>query len=153
LLTALGIPAARADSMVEALLDWRETGDVPRPHGAKRGWYASRGLFVPRNGPLADVRELRRVRGFDSLTIPDAVLATVFTVEPGRLVGSRAPQIVLASVPSDADEAQRLTTDRPDAWVLTARAHAGRPGVTATIAVRVELVGTRATIARWRVTP
>ena len=84
--------------MVDALLDWRDPDDAPRRFGAERDWYVARGLFPPRNGPLADVRELRRVRGFDAITVPDSVLIAVFTVEPGRLVTARADPRVLASV-------------------------------------------------------
>jgi general secretion pathway protein K len=186
LLTAVGIGAARADSMVDALLDWRDADDIPRPMGAERDWYRAVGRFSPRNGPLADVRELRRVRGFDETTLPDSVLDAVFTVEPGRIVWNRAPLAVIASVPGIGEEAlgrvaerrardvsltgmtdlsgslspgaralldaryadvQRLTTDRPDAWILSAK----RGG--AAIEVRLAPAGGRAAIVRRRTTP
>jgi general secretion pathway protein K len=186
LLRVVGTPEPTADSMVDALLDWRDADDIPRPLGAESGWYRAVGGFLPRNGPLADVRELRRVRGFDEATVPDSVLTAVFTVEPGRIVWDRAPLVVLASIPGIGDEAlariierrsrglsitdamdlraslspaarlafdaryndiDRLTTGRPDAWILTAR------GDGATIEVRLALAGTRAAIVRRRTTP
>jgi general secretion pathway protein K len=105
LLANLGLAAPRADSMVDALLDWRDADDIPRAHGAERAWYHAAHLAVPRNGPLADVRELRRVRGWGSDVLSDSVLDAVFTVEPGRIVWDRAPAAVLASVPGMTPEA------------------------------------------------
>jgi general secretion pathway protein K len=185
-LRILGVGEPHADSMADAVLDWRDADDIPRPMGAERDWYLSRGRFTPRNGPFADVRELRRVRGFEDATLPDSVLKAIFTTEPGRIMWSRAPLAVLASVPGVGDEALarlaelrsrglngnglgsleawlspaaralldaryadigRLTTDRPDAWLLTARS-AG-----ATIEVRLASAGVRAAIIQRRTTP
>lgn len=179
-LLAAGVVAPQADSMTDALLDWRDPDDIPRPLGAERDWYAARGLFTPRNGRIADIRELRRIRGFNATVLPDSTLAALFTVEPGRILWSRAPLAVLAGLPGVDDEAhgllrearlslpdlraslspaaqkrmdahyadlQRLTTDHPDAWLLTARDNG------ATIEVRLALAGPRAAIVRRRTTP
>jgi len=184
LFRAMGIGEPRADSMVDALLDWRDADDIPRPLGAERSWYHAEGRFTPRNGPFADVKELRRVRGFEDL--PDSILDAVFTVEPGRIVWTRAPLVVLASLPGIGEEAlariierrergisvadmsalsadlspgarqllvarygdlARLTTDRPDSWILTAR------GGSYAIEVRLAPAGSRAAIVRRRTTP
>jgi general secretion pathway protein K len=185
-LRAAGVGEPRADSMVDALLDWRDADDIARPMGAERDWYRAAGLFPPRNGPFADLSELRRVRGFDTTTLPDSVLTAVFTVEAGRIVWSRAPLAVLASLPGVGEEAlarvaerrargvsvasaadlngslspaaqhaftarytdvQRLTTDRPDAWLLTAQSGGFR------IEVRLAPAGARAAIVRRRTMP
>jgi DNA uptake protein ComE-like DNA-binding protein len=184
LFRAIGIGEPRADSMVDALLDWRDVDDIPRPLGAERDWYHAEGRFTPRNGPFADVKELRRVRGFEDL--PDSILGAIFTVEPGRIVWNRAPLVVLASLPGIGEEAlariierrergvsvadmaalsadlspgarqllvarygdvARLTTDRPDAWILTAR------GGGYAVEVRLAPAGSRAAIVRRRTTP
>jgi general secretion pathway protein K len=185
MLRVLGIGEPRADSMVDALLDWRDADDIPRPLGAEQDWYRAQGRFTPRNGPFANARELRRVRGFDESVLPDSILTAVFTVEPGRIVWSRAPLAVLASLPGIGEEAlarlverrargvavdinalsadlspsgrqllasrygdlERLTTDGPDAWILTAR------GNGYAIEVRLAPAGTRAAIVRRRTTP
>jgi general secretion pathway protein K len=99
LLTALGVAAPQVDSMVDALLDWRDADDIPRPVGAERGWYHTAHRLLPRNGPLASVGELRFVRGFGPDVLSDSGLASVLTVEPGRIVWDRAPLAVLASLP------------------------------------------------------
>jgi len=112
LLRALAIDEPRADSMVAALIDWRDTDDIPRPNGAERAWYRAAGRFLPRNGPLADVEEARRIRGFDVETLPDSVLRSVFTVEPGRIVLDRAPLPVLASLPGIGEEALARLVER-----------------------------------------
>jgi general secretion pathway protein K len=110
LFRAIGFGEPRADSMVDALLDWRDADDIPRPLGAERDWYRAQGRFTPRNGPFADVVELRRVRGFEVL--PDSMLDAVFTVEPGRIVWSRAPLTVLASLPGMSEEAMARVIER-----------------------------------------
>jgi general secretion pathway protein K len=105
LLANLGVAAPRADSMVDALLDWRDADDIARPLGAERAWYHAAHRAEPRNGPLADVRELRRVHGFGVDVLSDSVLDAVLTVEPGRIVWDRAPPAVLASLPGMTPEA------------------------------------------------
>src|SRR5262245_8446055 len=62
LLRALGY-GDKALEMVDALEDWRDPDDTRRPLGAERDWYLSAGRMPPRNGSLADIRELPRVRG------------------------------------------------------------------------------------------
>lgn len=100
-LRGAGVPDARRDSMVDALLDWRDADDEPRPRGAERRWYAQHSRFAPRNGPFADVREIGRVRGFEALKGLDSV----FSVEPGRVSLAHAPLAVLAALPGMNEEA------------------------------------------------
>jgi DNA uptake protein ComE-like DNA-binding protein len=160
-LRVVGVGEPRADSMADAVLDWRVA-----------------------DGPFADVRELRRARGFEDL--PDSLLYAVFTAEPGRIVWARASLAVIASLPGIGEEAlariaerrsrgvavvdlnallgdlspgaralltsrysdlTRLTTDQPDAWVCTAR------GGGYAVEVRLAQAGSRAAIVRRRTTP
>jgi len=88
------------DSMVDALLDWRDPDDIARPHGAERAWYAARGRLTPRNGAFADVREITRVRGFEKIPGLDSML----TVETGRVSLANAPLDVIAALPGMSDE-------------------------------------------------
>ena len=101
LLRNLGHGAAAADSLADALLDWRDRDDIPRPSGAERSWYEGARRLPPRNGDLADIRELARVRGFDRI----GGLDSLFSVERGRIVLAAAPLPVLAALDGLSDEA------------------------------------------------
>lgn len=98
---SLGIPAARADSVTAAFLDWRDADTLTRPLGAERSWYAAERRLPPRDGPFAHVHELRRVRGLETLSQLDSLLG----VEPGRIVLERAPRAVLLALPGLSLEA------------------------------------------------
>jgi general secretion pathway protein K len=101
LFRAAGAGPDRADSLADALLDWRDGDDQARPFGIEAAGYRAAGRPLPRNGPLADERELAEVRGFGH---PDGV-DTLLTVEPGRVFLDRAPPAVLASLPGMTPEA------------------------------------------------
>ena len=87
---------SRVDSLVDALLDWRDPDTVPRPFGEESA--------ANRNGPLADVAELRYVRGFgDSLATRLSALLT--TRGTGVMNVNAAPPAVLATLPGITSEA------------------------------------------------
>lgn len=98
LLTAVGLrdPTALSD----ALLDWRDRDDIPRPMGAESDWYAAAGRPLPRNGPLADMSELCLVRGFEDLDLRDFL-----GVDSARISLNTAPVPVLLTVPGISLEA------------------------------------------------
>lgn len=107
-----------SDSLTDALLDWRDADDVPRPFGAEAGWYRSQRRRPPRNGPLADVAELSYVRGFE----PDAVgpWAAVLTVRGlGRVNLNTAPAALLATVPGLESDGVKLILARRRLRVFT----------------------------------
>src|SRR5207237_10440876 len=91
--------SAPVDSLVDALLDWRDPDQVPRPFGDESSGN--------RNGPLADVWELHYVRGFT-----DSLVGTLAPFLPTRGVGAinlnAAPPEVLASLPGMTEEAIRM---------------------------------------------
>jgi type II secretory pathway component PulK len=96
--------AIGVDSLVDALLDWRDADAVPRKRGAEHGWYASAMRRIPRNGPFADVAELRLVRGFES--VDSVMLAALFTVSgDGRLNPNMVSEAVLRTLPGMGPEA------------------------------------------------
>lgn len=69
-LLARNVPAAMIEPLVDALLDWREEGDQPRPAGAKDAYYLN--LSQPyrcKKAPLDTLEELLLVRGFDSAMV------------------------------------------------------------------------------------
>lgn len=108
LFAALRTPPARADSLAHALLDWRDADDVPRPYGAERAWYQMRERHLPRNGPFADIREISRVRGFETPVGLDSLLG----VEPSRIALDHAPLMVLASLPGFTAETVARIAER-----------------------------------------
>lgn len=116
LLRFAGVDALRGDSLVAALLDWRDTDEEVLPGGAESAWYEQAGVDGPRQGPFAHLRELRRVRGFAAL---DGELATTviaaLTVEPARLCLGHATPAALASLPGMTDEAVARLMEMRDA--------------------------------------
>ncbi|HEX5178439.1 MAG TPA: hypothetical protein VFW04_03855 [Gemmatimonadaceae bacterium] len=107
LFVALGNAPAVADSLADAVLDWRDADDVPRPNGAEASWYATQGREPPRNAAFADVRELTRVRGLERRTGLDSLLG----VEPYRIVLDRAPLAVITALPGFTSEAVARIAD------------------------------------------
>jgi general secretion pathway protein K len=101
LLRGIGVPEASTDSMVAALLDWRDPDDEPRPLGLEASGYRALHRAVPRDAPFADVREIALVRGFERL----GGLDTLFAVEPGPIPLNHAPLVVLAALPGFSPEA------------------------------------------------
>jgi general secretion pathway protein K len=99
------------DSLADALLDWRDADDLARLLGAEADWYRARSRPVPRNGPLADIRELSLVRGFDSARVArfERLLTTRGT---GQVNLGAAPAEVLAVLPGMTAELLRLVTER-----------------------------------------
>lgn len=121
LFVSLRIPSARSDSLIDALLDWRDSDDIARPLGAESVWYEAQQRLLPRNGPIANTRELRLIRGLEALPAIDSLLG----VESGRISLETAPIAVLAALPGFGSEvAGRITELRslgakvPDLMVL-----------------------------------
>lgn len=93
-----------ADSLVAALLDWRDPDDDPRTGGAEAPWYRQRGRPEPRNGPLVDPAEFGRIKGFDKRRMAD--LGPFVTVDGvGRIDLLAAPPEVLRTLPQLGGEA------------------------------------------------
>jgi type II secretory pathway component PulK len=100
LLLGIGIDAARADSLVEALMDWVDDDEERLRSGVEREWYTDRARTPPRNGPLAAIEELRLVRGFERPVGVERFL----TAEPGRIAINHAPAPVLRAIPGFTDQ-------------------------------------------------
>jgi type II secretory pathway component PulK len=81
-----------ADSVADAIADWRDADGDARPLGAEASWYRRAGRREPRDGAFRDVRELRFVRGAEHLD-------SLFTTDSARLFLERAPLPVLAAQP------------------------------------------------------
>lgn len=83
LFLAAGADEPHAQALTDAVQDWRDSDDIPHPHGAEAEQYKRAGLaWLPRNGPFRSSDELSRVYGMtDALyrKLEDAV-----TVYSGR---------------------------------------------------------------------
>lgn len=96
-----GAGVDQADSLADALLDWRDTDSIPRAAGAEQDWYETAGRIGPFNHDFQSEDEISLVRGFES----NDSLAALLSVDPGRIVLSRAPLAVIASLPGMTAEA------------------------------------------------
>jgi hypothetical protein len=101
----------QSDSLVDALLDWRDADDERRPLGAETSDYRARRNLPPRHGPLASLEELAFVRGFDERTVE--TLRTVLTASgPGTIDVNTAPARVLRALPLPSSSIDALLVRR-----------------------------------------
>ena len=61
-----GVEDENVNKIVDAIMDWRDTNDLVRLHGAEKGEYSDQGLkYEPRNKPFQSIDELQLVLGMD----------------------------------------------------------------------------------------
>ncbi len=110
-----GLPEEEAESLRDAILDWRDEDDVVRPRGAERTEYAEMPEPVtPRNGKIRSVEELRYVKGVTPEFLR-AFLSRVFTAHGNspKVNFLRAPEVVLRSLPGvSVEAAERIVAGR-----------------------------------------
>ncbi|MEC5388145.1 type II secretion system minor pseudopilin GspK [Uliginosibacterium sp. H3] len=64
LLVNIGLSESVADAMSDAVIDWMDADDRPRPKGAESAWYAEqRQVILPPQAALLSINELLAVRG------------------------------------------------------------------------------------------
>lgn len=101
-----------SDSLVAAVMDWRDADSVPEARGAERPWYAARQRDGPRDGPFRSVRELRLVRGFEGASL--TWLDSAFTVEgDGRINPNLVSPAILRAHPGFDTEAIHMVAMGP----------------------------------------
>lgn len=143
LLGALQVPPPLADSLVDALLDWRDVDDTPRPAGAEAGWYLAHGRPPPRNAPFAATAELDRVRGFDAAALDarvpglHAALQSLVSADTVPVDLSHAPREVLLTLPG-------MTPEAVEAVLATRARIPGAPVDLSTLSTRLSHVGAAA---------
>ncbi len=94
--TNLGIEGARRDTLVDAIMDWRDEDELHRANGAENDYYASLApAYTAKNGPLDSVDDLLWIKGMTrelffghsewTGSIPDQprgiVLRDIFTID------------------------------------------------------------------------
>lgn len=66
LFASVGVPLDQAMALSDAIQDWRDPDDMPRPHGAEINEYKAAGLaYGPRNAPFQTVGEVQQVLGMN----------------------------------------------------------------------------------------
>jgi general secretion pathway protein K len=117
-----GLPEEEAESVRDAILDWRDEDDVVRPRGAESAEYAQLPEpVVPRNGKFRGVQELAFVMGVTK-EFYHAFLSRVFTAHgySPKVSLLRAPEIVLRSLPGvSAEAADRIIAGRTGSQVIS----------------------------------
>jgi general secretion pathway protein K len=102
-----GLASSAADSLADAILDWRDRDDFRRPRGAESAEYRTlRPPVLPRNAPIAEVEELRSVWGMSSDRYA-RIAPYLTTVGDGRIGVNSASVAVLQTLPG-IDEAGAL---------------------------------------------
>ncbi len=106
------VDEGEAARLVDALEDWKDPDDEPRPAGAEADAYIRAGSpFRPPNRPLTRLEELTRIRGFaDPLASAIAPYVTVRGDE--RINLNTAPEPVLAALPGLGAEGARSLISR-----------------------------------------
>ena len=131
MLRKAGLPEEEAEGIRDAILDWRDEDDVPRPFGAERGEYERMAEpVVPRNGEIRGIGELMSVRGVTK-ELYDAFLSKVFTVhgKSAQVSFLRAPEVVLRSLPGVSAEAvDRIVAGRKEEPPISAERLAAMVG-------------------------
>jgi general secretion pathway protein K len=83
LLLGLDVEGARADALVDAILDYRDGDNIKRAKGAEEAEYRAAGRAQgPKNAPFAAVEELDQVLGIDAELL--ARLAPFVTAHSGK---------------------------------------------------------------------
>ncbi len=100
LLKSVGLTVEESIVLLDAIVDWRDGDDLPRPKGAEVAEYKAAGLkYRPSNAPFETVNELQRVLGMT----PDlyANLADALTVDSHQagINAAIAPRKVLLALP------------------------------------------------------
>ena len=116
LLKRLKLPT---DELLDPLADWLDENDEPHRSGAEAGWYGRlKPPYLPRNGPLQTVEELRLVKGFTTAVF--AALRPYLTVYPDNPgaptapvnINTASPEILASLDESMSDDLVKRIIDR-----------------------------------------
>lgn len=127
-----GVDPDTAIRLVDALIDWRDTDDFRRPHGAEAADYVAAGSrFAPANAPFETVGEVSRVLGMTQPVYARiAGSVTVWSRQPGvnPQTASRDVLMALPNVDAAAVDAYLAQRDQAIRDGLPVPAFAGAGG-------------------------
>lgn len=108
--TALRTDAGRVETVVQGIMDWMDSDDQRRLHGAERDAYLRMGTReLPRNLPIDEVEELTHVSGMTS-GMMQSVRSHFTTLGSGRVNANSASRAVLLSLPGFTEPAADAVT-------------------------------------------
>jgi general secretion pathway protein K len=99
LFDSVGIDPGKAQSLADAIADFRDADNLPRPHGAEEAEYRAAGLlWGPKNAPFQAVEELQQVLGmtpeiYERVT-PDLTIYSLGAAVNPTKVGERLTEIL-----------------------------------------------------------
>lgn len=101
-----GVDRARASTLAQRIIDWRDADEQPQPQGAEDNAYAAAGSpFRTRGGPFEAPEDLLQVLGFDfDLYARLRPLFTVHSRSGGRVDPAAAPFPVLQVLASGNEQ-------------------------------------------------
>jgi general secretion pathway protein K len=114
LFVSVGIDPTRAAELSDALQDFRDLDDIPRPHGAEADAYKAAGLaYGPRNQPFDSIAEVQQVLGMNYELYRKIEPAITIYASAPRPNPAFAPLEVLMTFPGMTEElAQQLIAAR-----------------------------------------
>jgi general secretion pathway protein K len=145
LLRAVGVEAARAETLAGAIADWIAPGETRGPQGAKAAAYRAAGLdYGPPGAPLQTIDELGRVLGMTPDLMaelrPHLSLWTRNEI-PAAAAADAAVQRALDSVPVDMNNVLSTVPRQQDRFTLNIRATAKEPSGAVFTRVAVVRIG------------
>jgi len=117
LVTIGGLDPIAADSVLAAILDWKDPDDLKRPNGAEEADYRAAGKnYAPANAPFDTVGELARVLGVTpELVARIADTVTVYARQPGVNTATASRDVLLAIPNMTPEIVDQFIAQRNDA--------------------------------------
>lgn len=120
LLASLGFAPEVAAVLADGLADWLDADvEALSASGAEASWYAAQEQpWRPANGPLLELAELHRIRGYTPEIVDRLRPFLAVLPQPAPVnVNTAAPEVLAAVLPGLAlDEARRLAEEGRRAW-------------------------------------
>ncbi len=108
LFVSVGVDQNQAVALSDAIQDWRDPDDIPRPQGAEIGDYKTAGLsYGPSNGPFQTISEVQQVLGMSYALYSKIEPAITIYAGGARPNAAYAPFEVLRTLPGMTDDLAR----------------------------------------------
>lgn len=119
LLKSVGLTEEQSVVLTDAIVDWRDEDELPRPRGAEAAQYQAAGLpFRPTNAPFENIEELQRVLGMTPALYASLEGAlTVDSRQPGVNAAIAPRQVLLALAGATPEIVDMYLVARQDALI------------------------------------